>query len=152
MLNRNNLILSFIIFSIIIKENIFLYLYDNLKIATPFPKQLIQDPISFPQWSNVPFLVSYLYSTNTTTCLEVFLNALDVRSRYKVRCDTTIREIWILRVQLSFSHRCPIAWLFFSPINFTPFFNVFYMLRMTLCCNAALPLYCPKSEVVHLPR
>ena len=40
-LNRNNVIISFIIFSITFcKEIIFIQLYDNLNLATPFPKTI----------------------------------------------------------------------------------------------------------------
>ena len=39
-LNRNNVIISFIIFPITFcKEIIFIKLYDNLNLATPFQKQ-----------------------------------------------------------------------------------------------------------------
>ena len=49
------------------KKIIFIWLYDNLNIATPLPKQQIQDTISFPQVIQYALLISYLYLTNLTT-------------------------------------------------------------------------------------
>ena len=65
--NRNNVILSCIIFSTTFLKNVFIRLDDNLNKATPFPKHYIQDTTSFPPVIQYA-LLKFIYIQQTTTC------------------------------------------------------------------------------------
>ena len=75
-LNRNNVIISFIIFSIHVyyfffSKKSFSFSYNNLNIATPLSKNnksKIQCTTSFPPVIQYALLICYLYSINTIIC------------------------------------------------------------------------------------